>query len=48
MPFRLTGCWVPRFEFRNWSNVVCALEGSELEAVLHSQCFKQAKSYKTC
>ena len=42
-PVPLTRFWVPRLELRSWNNVVCALEGSGLEAVLHSPCFKQAR-----
>ena len=39
---RLTGCWDPRFEFKDWGNVVCTPEGSYIEDTLQSLCFGQA------
>ena len=34
--FRLTGCWDPAFEIREWSNVACAIEGSTIEGYMMS------------
>ncbi|KAG2428334.1 hypothetical protein HXX76_010481 [Chlamydomonas incerta] len=31
---RLTGCWDPGFEIKDWSNVVCAVRGSPMEGRL--------------
>ncbi|KAG2450962.1 hypothetical protein HYH02_004234 [Chlamydomonas schloesseri] len=31
---RLTGCWEPGFEIKDWSNVVCAVRGGRLEGSL--------------
>ncbi|KAG2429614.1 hypothetical protein HXX76_010846 [Chlamydomonas incerta] len=34
--FKLTGCWDPRLEIREWSNIVCAVRGSEVEAEMNA------------
>lgn len=36
---RITGCWDPRYEIRYWSNIVCAVMGSEMELEMHTNSF---------
>ena len=37
---RLTGCWDPVYEFKDWSNVVCVIEGSTLEDAIMAVSWK--------
>lgn len=32
--FRVTGCYVPQWEFQAWSNVVCARRGDTYHGIL--------------
>lgn len=34
--FKLTDCWVPELEVKDWSNVVCARRGDKWRSVLES------------
>ncbi|KAG2429653.1 hypothetical protein HYH02_013992 [Chlamydomonas schloesseri] len=34
--YKLTGCWDPRYEIKKWSNIVCAVRGSEIEGEMNA------------
>lgn len=36
---RLSGCWAPAYEFKGWSNVICAVHGHALQHRFHERSF---------